>query len=108
MPTPRDVLTPSAFAMLQVIAETGSFAAEDRALNMVPSALSYRVRQMEEALDVLLFDRSSRQAKLTDAGAELLRESATLIADIDAVANRIKRVATGWEPQFTISVDNLI
>jgi DNA-binding transcriptional LysR family regulator len=108
MPTPRDVLTPSAFAMLQIIAETGSFAAAARSLNMVPSALSYRVRQMEEALDVLLFDRGSRQAKLTAAGAELLRESVVLIADIDAVANRIKRVATGWEPQFTISVDNLI
>lgn len=108
MPTPRDVLTPSALAMLQVIAETGSFAAAARALNMVPSALSYRVRQMEEALDVLLFDRGSRQARLTEAGAELLREGAGLLADIDAVANRIKRVATGWEPQFTLSVDNLI
>ncbi len=108
MTTPRDVLTPSALAMLQVIADSGSFAAAARSLNMVPSALSYRVRQMEDALDVLLFDRGSRQAKLTEAGAELLREAAGLLADIDAVANRIKRVATGWEPQFTLSVDNLI
>lgn len=108
MTTPRDVLTPSALAMLQVIADTGSFAAAARSLHMVPSALSYRVRQMEDALDVLLFDRRSRQAKLTEAGAELLREAAGLLADIDAVANRIRRVATGWEPQFTLSVDNLI
>jgi DNA-binding transcriptional LysR family regulator len=63
------------------------------------------VRQMEEALDVLLFDRSSRQARLTEAGAELLREGGRLLADIDAIANRVKRVATGWEPQFTIAVD---
>jgi len=108
MPTPRDVLTPGALAMLQVIAETGSFAAAARASNMVPSALTYRVRQMEEALDVLLFDRSSRQAHLTEAGAELLREGAHLLADIDAIANRVKRVATGWEPQFTIAVDSII
>jgi len=32
-------------------------------LGMVPSALTYRVRQLEDALDVLLFDRSSRQAQ---------------------------------------------
>ncbi|MEI7612857.1 MAG: LysR family transcriptional regulator [Betaproteobacteria bacterium] len=104
----RDVLTPDALAMLQTIAKTGSFAAAARASDMVPSALSYRIRQMEEALDVLLFDRSSRQARLTEAGAELLREGTRLLADIDAVTHRIKRVATGWEPQFTIAVDGII
>jgi DNA-binding transcriptional LysR family regulator len=101
-------LTPGALAMLQVIADTGSFAAAARKLNMVPSALTYRVRQMEDALDVLLFDRSSRQARLTAAGIELLREGANLLAEVDAVANRVKRVATGWEPQLTIAVDSII
>lgn len=108
MSTPRDVLTPAALAMLQVIAETGSFAAAARASNMVPSALTYRVRQIEDALDVLLFDRSSRQARLTPAGEELLREGAGLLAEIDAVANRVKRLATGWEAQLTIAVDSII
>ena len=108
MPTARDALTPDALAMLQTIAATGSFAAAARGLGLVPSALTYRVRQIEDALDVLLFDRSSRQARLTEAGAELLREGARLLAEIDAVANRVKRVATGWEPQFTIAVDSII
>lgn len=108
MITPRDVLTPSSLAMLQVVATTGSFAAAARASNMVPSALTYRVRIIEDALDVLLFDRSSRQARLTEAGKELLREGARLLVDIDAVANRVKRVATGWESQLTISVDSII
>jgi hypothetical protein len=49
--------------MLQVIAEAGSFAAAARHLGLVPSALTYRVRQIEDALDVLLFDRSARQAR---------------------------------------------
>jgi molybdenum-dependent DNA-binding transcriptional regulator ModE len=57
--SPRDVLTPDALAMLQRIAEAGSFAAAARTAGMVPSALTYRVRQIEDALDVLLFDRSS-------------------------------------------------
>ena len=108
MQTARHVLTPDALAMLQTIASTGSFAAAARALGMVPSALTYRVRQMEDALDVLLFDRSSRQAKPTEAGLELLRESERLLEDLDAVANRVKRVATGWEPTFTIAVDSII
>ena len=108
MQTPRDVLTPDALAMLQSIEAAGSFAAAARAMGMVPSALTYRVRQIEDALDVLLYDRSSRQAQLTEAGAELLREAARLLIDIDAVANRVKRVATGWEPQFTIALDTII
>lgn len=108
MPTARDVLTPDALAMIQAIATTGSFAAAARASHVVPSALTYRVRQMEDALDVLLFDRSSRQARLTAAGAELLREGTRVLADIDAIANRVKRVATGWEPQLTIAVDSII
>ncbi|MFM9922616.1 LysR substrate-binding domain-containing protein [Variovorax sp. H27-G14] len=108
MPSPRDVLTPDALSMLQTVAATGSFAAAARALDLVPSALSYRVRQIEDALDVLLFDRSTRQAKVTEAGAELLREADRLLTEIDAVANRVKRVATGWEPMLTIAVDSVI
>ncbi len=104
----RDVLTPDSLAMLQSIAETGSFAAAARAQGMVPSALTYRVRQIEDALDVLLFDRSSRQAQLTVAGHELLREGTRLLAEVDAVANRVKRVATGWESNFTIAIDSII
>jgi DNA-binding transcriptional LysR family regulator len=108
MPTPRDVLTPDALAMLHTIAQTGSMAAAARTLKLVPSALTYRVRQMEEALDVLLFDRRSRQAKLTPAGHELLREGERLLIDIDAIAHRVQRVATGWESQFTLAVDGVI
>jgi DNA-binding transcriptional LysR family regulator len=105
---PRDVLTPDALEMLQKISQSGSFASAARLLGLVPSALTYRVRQIEDALDVLLFDRSSRNARLTPAGDELLREGARLLHDIDAIAHRVKRVATGWEPQFTLSVDSII
>ncbi|MCA0324948.1 MAG: LysR family transcriptional regulator [Proteobacteria bacterium] len=108
MPKARNALTPDSLAMLQAVAEHGSFAGAARALGLVPSALSYRVRQVEEALDVLLFDRATRQARLTEAGAELLREGQRLLGEIDAVANRVRRVATGWEPQLTIALDTVV
>ena len=108
MQTPREVLTPDALAMLQAVAHAGSFAAAARDLGVVPSAITYRIRQIEDALDVLLFDRSSRQARLTEAGAELLREGGRLLLEIDAVANRVKRVATGWEPQLTLAIDTVM
>ena len=108
MPSPRDVLTPDSLAMLQIIADTGSFAAAARHLGLVPSALTYRVRQMEDALDVLLFDRRSRQAQPTEAGQALLTESARLLQDLDAVAHRVRRVATGWEPELRVVADGVI
>lgn len=108
MQSPKDWLTPDALFMLQTIAERGSFAAAARELNLVPSALTYRVRQLEDALDVLLFDRSARQARPTAAGQELLREAGRLLQDIDAVANRVKRVATGWEAVLTVAVDSIV
>ena len=104
----RQVLTPDALTMMDAIARTGSFAAAARELGKVPSALTYNVRQLEDALDVLLFDRSSRQAKLTAAGDELLIEGRRLLEAMDAVANRVKRVATGWETQLTIAVDGIL
>ena len=104
----RDVLTPDALTMLQTISRLGSFAAAARDMGLVPSALSYRVRQMEDTLDVLLFDRSSRQARLTAAGQELISEGMRLLNDMDSIAHRIKRVATGWESQFTVVVDTII
>ncbi len=104
----RDVLTPDALTMLQTISRLGSFAAAARDMGLVPSALSYRVRQLEDTLDVLLFDRSSRQARLTAAGQELISEGMRLLNDMDSIAHRIKRVATGWESQFTVVVDTII
>jgi DNA-binding transcriptional LysR family regulator len=101
----RNVLTPEALSMMDAIARTGSFAAAARELGKVPSALTYNVRQLEDALDVLLFDRRSRQAQLTAAGEELLNEGRRLLIEMDAVANRVRRVATGWETQLTIAVD---
>lgn len=108
MQSPRSVLTPESLELLQTIVDAGSLAAAARRLGLVPSALTYRLRRIEDALDVLLFDRSSRQARPTEAGAELLRQGRELLQAVDAVANRVKRVATGWEPSFTIALDGLI
>ncbi len=104
----RNALTPDALLMMDTIARTGSFAAAARELGRVPSALTYSVRQLEEALDVLLFDRRSRQAQLTAAGHELLAQGRRLLAEMDAVAHRVKRVATGWETELTVAADGVV
>jgi DNA-binding transcriptional LysR family regulator len=104
----RDLITPESLALIRSVAEGGSMAAAARSLGLVPSAVTYRVRQIEEALDVLLFDRSAKQARITRAGEELLQGGERVLQELDAVAKRVQRVATGWEAQLTVSVDSLI
>jgi DNA-binding transcriptional LysR family regulator len=104
----RNVLTPDALAMVDAIARTGSFAAAAREIGKVPSALTYSVRHLEEALNVTLFDRKSRQAQLTPAGDELLHEARRLLQDMDAVINRVCRVASGWEAHLSIVCDEIV
>ena len=48
-PPRRNALTPEALLMMDTIARTGSFAAAARELGKVPSALTYSVRQLEDA-----------------------------------------------------------
>ena len=91
----RDALTPEALGMIDAIARSGSFAAAARELGKVPSALTYSVRQLEDALDVLLFDRSSRQAKLTAAGEELLERRPPRCW---ARSTRWPTACDGWPP----------
>ncbi len=49
-----------------------SFMKAAEELNVTPSALSHQVRQLEERLGVLLFERLNRAIRLTDAGARCL------------------------------------
>lgn len=104
----RDLITPEALALIRSVATQGSMAAAAREMGLVPSAVTYRVRQIEESLDVLLFDRSAKQARITPAGQELLQGGERVLQELDAVARRVQRVATGWEAQLTVSVDSLI
>lgn len=108
MQNARDVLSPEALGLIERVARSGSFAAAARELGLAPSALTYRVRRIEDALDVLLFDRSRRQAVPTAAARELLREGARILEDLEAIAQRVRRVATGWEAQLTIAADSVI
>lgn len=108
MQNARDVLSPEALGLIERVARSGSFAAAARELGLAPSALTYRVRRIEDALDVLLFDRSRRQAVPTAAARELLREGARVLEDLDAIAQRVRRVATGWEAELTIAADSVI
>jgi len=58
-------------------------------------ALSRQIRQFEQELGVELFERSSRQVRLTPAGKRLAEDGARLLADGDAAVARARRAEAG-------------
>ncbi|MBI4184116.1 MAG: LysR family transcriptional regulator [Proteobacteria bacterium] len=62
------------------IVRLGSFHAAARHLNATQPGVSARIRELERALGVPLFDRSSRSARLTMKGRELLKYAQRVLA----------------------------
>ena len=94
--------------VLDAIDRKGSFAAAADDLHRVPSAITYSVRQLEEALGVDVFDRTGHRAVLTDAGRELLAEGRRLLRAAADLECRVQQVAKGWEAELRIAVDTLV
>lgn len=101
-------LSLDALTVLDAIDRGGSFAAAAEELHRVPSAVTYAVQKLEEDLGILIFDRSGHRAQLTDAGRELLREGRRLLAAAAELEARAKRVATGYEVELRIAVEDVI
>ncbi len=101
-------LTLDALAVLDAIARKGSFAAAAEELYRVPSAITYTVNKLEQDLKVDLFDRSGHRAKLTPAGEKLLQDGRHLLRAAQELELSVKRVATGWEADLTLAMDDLI
>src|SRR6202035_881207 len=57
------------------VAEERNFTRAARRLHLVQSALSVSIRSLERELDARLFERTTREVKLTDAGRILLPEA---------------------------------
>lgn len=81
---------------LRAFASVGHLASFTKAANVLHTsqpALSAQILQLEDALSVRLFDRSTRSVALTQAGADLLPVVDKLLADLGGVVARATDVA---------------
>ena len=86
----------------------GSFTAAASALHRVPSALSHAIAKLEGELNVALFIRQGRRARLSLAGRTLLDEGRHILRAAGELERRVQRIATGWEAELRIAVDMII
>ena len=79
------------------VADTEGFASAARKLYMSPPAVTRTIAALEDHLGVMLFHRTTRQVKPTDAGIRFLEDCRRILADLDeaeesvAGAHRVPR-----------------
>ncbi|CAH0534322.1 HTH-type transcriptional activator AllS [Vibrio stylophorae] len=94
--------------LVDMVARLGSFSAAAQALNKVPSAVSYNIRQIEQQLDVVLFRRLPRHVELTPAGELFVQEARGLLRQMAEIRSQTQRMAQGWQDKVCLTLDNVV
>lgn len=89
-------------------ADTGSFSAAARRLGRAQSAVSTAIGVLEADLGVELFDRSRRNAQLTDAGELLLLEARELLRQAQSMDQRALSLSAGNEAKLALALDEAL
>lgn len=78
------------------VAEQGSFTKAAEKLDYTQSAVSFQIKQLEEALGTVLFERINHSIKLTPKGREILNLAHQMLAlagDIEKTANDTNEIS---------------
>lgn len=73
------------------IAERGSFQRAAAHLNLSQTAISHRMRKLEEELGLKLFARTTREVTLTRAGIEFLPKAQKALAELEQSFDELKQ-----------------
>lgn len=101
-------LTLDQLRVLVAIEDAGSFSAAGRQLRRVQSAISHSVQGLEEAQGVVLFDRSSRTPKFTEAGRALAAQARQVLRQAEAFERTAQAISAGLEPELPIAIDSFV
>lgn len=98
---PLDLLEP-----FEAAARLGSFTRAAQELSVTQSAISQRVRKLEDLLEVKLFERQHRAIELTPDGRELLNGVSVALRHLTSAAVGVRQQA--GRPRVTLGVDTSV
>lgn len=76
---------------LVAVVSAGGFAAGAERLVVAKSAVSHRIRELEDRLGARLFDRTTRRVQLTEAGRDFHDRAVELLAQLDGAEEAVER-----------------
>lgn len=85
-----------------VVAEEQNFSRAAERLHMAQPPLSDQIKRLENELGVQLFTRTSRGARLTEAGRLLLVEARRIFVQVEQTTEMVSRVGNGEVGRLTI------
>ncbi|MET0266971.1 MAG: LysR substrate-binding domain-containing protein [Duganella sp.] len=84
------------------VAETENVGRAAQLLHISQSPLSRQIKQLEDQLGVLLFERQRQRIRLTQEGRDLLGEARVLIANAQRVENFGRRLGAGTAGRLAV------
>lgn len=103
-----DGLTLDQMRMLLAVVDEGSFTKAAARVQRAQSAVSHAIATMEFQLDLTLFDRSTRQPRLTAEGAAIVADARAVIDRVNGLKTRAASLRDGVEPQLGFAISLLV
>ena len=85
------------------VAQCGSFTRAAEALHLTQSTLTATIKQLEQDVGLILFDRTTRRVVLTGAGDRFQPVAERLLSDFDTALNDLRSLAEQQQGQVTIA-----
>lgn len=89
------------------IAEEKNITAAANRLHMSQPPLSMQLKQLEEELDVKLFERNGKSMELTDKGEVLYQRALRLVNNVEEIKNEIQETEEGTKGVLAVGINTL-
>lgn len=90
------------------VAQAGSFTAAANLLHLTQSAVSVLISELEQQLDLRLFDRTTRQVQLNDAGRDFYPVAEKVLADLQTAILSSKDLVSKKRGRVTVATTPLM
>jgi DNA-binding transcriptional LysR family regulator len=104
----KHALTFDQVRTLDAIARLGSAARAAEELGRVASGVLYQMKQLEDAVGLPVFDRSTYRTGLTPFGRGLLEQCRPLLATLVRIERYCDAARLGFEPTLKVVFDGLV
>ena len=94
----------NALKVFLAVSTCGNMTSAAKRLGLTQSAVSQSIRQLEDNLGTVLFDRAQRPLTLTAAGMVLQRHAVPLVEDASALATAVRQAGTSKVQELRIGI----